>query len=348
MDDLPVFLHNQISKTGAKKNLILWYDYLNPTHSNVHRTVMRFVEGESYVIQPVQSPRQAVQQLRIVKSPKEIEAMRKTAEIGSKAMKETIRTSSRGKMSEAKIFATLDYESRMMDADSLAYPPVVAAGDNANIIHYTRYSKEPIDKKDMILVDCGCDYGGYASDITRTWPMSGCFDPHQKNLYEAVLDIQLQLIEKLSGSNAAEHQSVDKLYRSMLTILGEHLLDLGIISHEVARDEAKLHAACNEFCPHHVAHYLGMDVHDTALISRNIPLPENCVITIEPGIYIPRHPPPNSKYLSLAPEHFRGLGVRIEDDILIAKESHSSQLSCEVLSKDCPKNVKEIEELIQA
>ena len=87
----------------------------------------------------------------------------------------------------------------------------------------------------MILVDCGCDYGGYASDITRTWPMSGRFDPHQKLLYEAVLDIQLQLIEKLSGSNAAEHQSVDKLYRIMLTILGERLVDLGIISHEVAR-----------------------------------------------------------------------------------------------------------------
>ena len=87
----------------------------------------------------------------------------------------------------------------------------------------------------MILVDCGCDYGGYASDITRTWPMSGRFDAHQKLLYEAVLDIQLQLIEKLSGSNAAEHQSVDKLYRSMLTILGERLVDLGIISHEVAR-----------------------------------------------------------------------------------------------------------------
>ena len=80
-------------------------------------------------------------------------------------------------------------------------------------------------------MDCGCDYGGYASDITRTWPVLGRFDPHQKLLYEAVLDIQLQLIEKLS----AEHQSVDKLYRIMLTILGERLLDLGIISHEVAR-----------------------------------------------------------------------------------------------------------------
>merc|ERR1712029_381858 len=131
----------------------------------------------------------------------------------------------------------------------------------------------------MILVDCGCDYGGYASDITRTWPISGCFNPTQKLLYEAVLDIQLKLIENLSGS--AKILSVDKLYRNMLKLLGERLLDLGIINQEVARDEAKLQAACNEFCPHHVSHYLGMDVHT-----------------------VPRHPPANSKYLSLAPEHF--------------------------------------------
>ena len=133
----------------------------------------------------------------------------------------------------------------------------------------------------------------------------------------------------------------------MLTFLGENLLDLGIITPEVAKDEAKLHAACNEFCPHHVSHYLGMDVHDTALISRNIPLPENSVITMEPGIYIPRHPPANSKYLSLVPEYFRGLGARIEDDILITKDTLSNQLSCEILSKDCPKSVKDIEELME-
>ena len=280
MDDLPIFLQSQISQSA--KNLILWYDYLNPLHTNLHRIVMRFVEGSNVVAQPVQSPRQAVQQLRLIKGPKEIEAMRKTAHIGAEAITETIRSTA-NHMSETQIFAKLDYESRMRHADFLAYPPVVASGDNANTIHYTRYSKDTMNINDLILVDCGCDYGGYASDITRTWPISGKFETHQKLLYEAVLDIQLSLIEKLV--NAAETESVDKLYRSMLNLLGEHLLDLGIITHEISRDEARLNAACSEFCPHHVSHYLGLDVHDTALISRNIPLEEGMIITMEPGIY---------------------------------------------------------------
>ena len=115
----------------------------------------------------------------------------------------------------------------------------------------------------LILVDCGCDFGGYASDITRTWPLSGRFDTYQKLLYQAVLDIQIELIEKVSTN--AEEQTVDKLYRTMLTALGERLVDLGIINQDIANDEAKLQAACNEFCPHHVSHYLGMDVHDTGI-----------------------------------------------------------------------------------
>lgn len=167
MDDLHNFLHSQISKSA--KNLILWYDYLNPTHTTVHGILMRFVEGSNVVAQPavhVQSPRQAVQQLRLIKSPREIEAMRKTAHIGAEAISETIRSTSMH-LSETQIFAKLDYECRMRDADFLAYPPVVAAGDNSNIIHYTRYTTANFDRNDLILVDCGCDFGGYASDITR-------------------------------------------------------------------------------------------------------------------------------------------------------------------------------------
>ncbi len=103
--------------------------------------------------------------------------------------------------------------------------------------------------------------------------------------------------------------------------------------------------ASSEFCPHHVSHYLGMDVHDTNLISRNIPLEEGMVLTVEPGIYIPRDGA-KSKYLGEVPGEFLGVGVRIEDDILIVRDSETDKLSCEVLSRACPKKVQDIESLL--
>ena len=162
-------------------------------------------------------------------------------------------------------------------------------------------------------------------------------------IYEAVLDIQEQLIACLTLD--AGKESVDKLYKKMQAILGEKLTELGLVSQEVANDPAKLNAACTEFCPHHVSHYLGMDVHDTSLISRNLPLEEGMVITVEPGIYIPLKSPLMSKYLSQVPPHFRGIGVRIEDDVLITK-TNKNQLTCEVLSQACPKSVDGIEALV--
>ena len=339
MDELPSFLHSQIVQSA--KNLVLWYDYLNPTHANVHRILMRFVEGSNVVNQPVQSPKQAVHQLQLIKSPREIQAMRQTCKIGAETIMETIR-SSRAFQSETQIFAKLDYESRMRGADFLSFPPVVAEGDHDNTIHYTSYSKLPMDEDNLMLVDCGSDYGGYCSDITRTWPISGKFNPCQKLVYQAVLDIQDKIIQELNHGNAAK-QTIDNLYRKMQSVMGQHLADIGLVSQDVARDPLKLAAACNEFCPHHVSHYLGMDVHDTALVSRNIPLQEGMVITVEPGIYIPRHPAATSKYLSRVPEEFRGMGVRIEDDVLITRHPH-----CEVLSQACPKNLEDIEELVGA
>lgn len=339
MDDLPGLF--ELCK--SQKNLLLWYDYLNPSHANVHRTVMRFVEGSNVVAQPVQSPRQAVQELRLFKSPKEVEIMRKTCFIGAEALASAIHASS-SHQSEAAIFAKIDYESRMRDADFLAYPPVVAAGDHANTIHYTANTVARFqDKSDLILVDAGCDYGGYASDITRTWPLCGKFSPPQKLIYEAVLDVQEKLISCLTLD--AGKETVDNLYKKMQTSLGEKMASIGLVSEEVANDPIKLNAACTEFCPHHVSHYLGMDVHDTSLISRNVPLEEGMVITVEPGIYIPLRSPLTSKYLSQVPPHFRGIGVRIEDDVLITRRNKDS-LTCEVLSRACPKSVGDIEALV--
>ena len=307
---------------------------------------MRLIEGSQFVNQPVQSPRMAVQRQRLIKSPKEIVAMRKACQISAEAINSTMSTTLEHN-SETKLFAKLDYESRVRGADFLAYPPVVASGNNANIIHYTRYSKNKFDRFDqqLVLVDCGCDVGGYVSDITRTWPLSGKFSPHQKLIYEVVLDIQQRLLSSLS-ENAAT-LTIDQLYRKMQALIGEHLLNLGLIPQELAHDEFRLSEASGEFCPHHVSHYLGLDVHDTSLISRNIPLEEGMVITVEPGIYIPKNPTGSAnRYLSKVPSNFRGIGVRIEDDILITRKG--KDLSCEILSSGTPRQISDIEELVNS
>merc|ERR1719273_1126736 len=98
---------------------------------------------------------------------------------------------------EAELFATVDFRCKMLGAQFLAYPPVVAAGNNANTIHYIQNTRAKFDRSDLVLVDAGCDYGGYSSDITRTWPLSGKFNSYQKLIYDAVLDIQTQLITLL-------------------------------------------------------------------------------------------------------------------------------------------------------
>lgn len=299
MDELPGVLSNW----RHTKNLSLWYDYLNPSHQNVHRVVMQFMEGLDTRSQTFHSPRQHLHQLRLRKSPREIKATRQSAHIAATSIAEAIKTS-RYHDSETKICAKLDYECRIRGADFLSYPPVVAAGENANIIHYTQYSDNPIAEGDLILVDCGCDFGGYTSDITRTWPLSGQFSQPQKLIYEAVLDVQESLIRKVAVDAGGE--TVDRLYKEMLTLLGEKLIDIGLIPRKIASDKIEVDAATREFCPHHVTHYLGLDVHDTALISRNIALEENMVITVEPGIYIPKRA--RSKYLSKVPDIFKGIG----------------------------------------
>ena len=304
MDNLGAFIESQINTN--QKNFIFWYDYLNLSHIQTHRIAMRFVQGTDTTNHSVHSPCQSVQQLRLIKKTRERDIMKRTCQIGAESITEAIRDTSQ-LTSEAQVFAKIEYEAKMRDADFLAYPPVVAAGNNANTIHYTINSRTKFkDRNDLILVDAGCDYGGYCSDITRTWPLSGKFSPNQRLIYDAVLDIQTQLISILKED--AENQTVDRLYRKMQTVLGEKLVDLGLVSDEVAKDETKLSVACQEFCPHHVSHYLGMDVHDTKLIKRNISLQDGMVITMEPGIYIPLMPPPDSKYLSLVPNQFRGIG----------------------------------------
>lgn len=143
---------------------------------------------------PVNSVTEFVHSMRLFKSPAEQQLMRKTCQIASEAINSVMRNAKAGQ-SEHHLFAMVDYKCRMLNASHLAYPPVVAAGNNATTIHYIN-NTQLIKEGDLILMDAGCEYGGYTSDITRTWPITGSFTEPQKILYDIVYQVQSDLLGK--------------------------------------------------------------------------------------------------------------------------------------------------------
>ncbi|KAK6057345.1 aminopeptidase P domain protein [Cooperia oncophora] len=233
-----------------------------------------------------------IDELRLVKSPNEVQSMRDVCTIGSQVVTSTI-AGCRGFDSEAAIGGLLEFEAKRRGAEMLAYPPVIAAGQRANTIHYLD-ANQGIEKSDCVLMDAGCDLNGYVSDVTRCFPISGTFSSAQRTLYDALLYVHEQLL-------AYAHDS-EKVAESL--------------------------------CPHHVSHYLGMDVHDCTSISRDIDVPHGTVFTIEPGLYVPKD--------SQFPEEFHGIGLRIEDDVVATAEG------IEVLTDAVPRSPSEIEYLMRS
>lgn len=178
--------------------------------------------------------------------------------------------------------------------------------------------------------ETGCEYGGYSSDITRTWPINGTFTPAQRVLYEVVHTVQREILVVASET---ENITLDQLFETMCFRLGKYLQEIGVISKSLNEVEAARQATF-KFCPHHVSHYLGMDIHDTPLIQRNRPLKNGMVFTVEPGVYIP------ADCLDV-PKEFRGIGIRIEDDVVYKDNG------IEVLTSDCIKDLTKLEQFLK-
>ncbi|XP_013791183.1 probable Xaa-Pro aminopeptidase 3 [Limulus polyphemus] len=304
-------------------NFVLWYDFLNPPLPNVNELLKSFMSSLHHT--EFESPIPLIQQLRLIKSESEIKLMQHSAEIACESLTEVMKSSHPG-VNETQLYAKMDFECRIRGAERLAYPPVVAGGSRANIIHYIA-NNQRILPGDMVLMDAGCEYHSYASDLTRTWPVSGKFTCPQQDLYEIVLIIQKELIEL-----CCEMSNLDQLFHTMCQLMGTKLQELGLVSGKLGKIE--LAKIAYNFCPHHVSHYLGMDVHDTRIIScdySSIYLPGSTVITI-PGIYIK---PENHQ----VPAQYRGMGIRIEDDILI------TDVGPEILTSRCPKTIADIEKI---
>lgn len=268
-------------------------------------------------------------EMRRVKSLAEAAHMRRAATITEEGHRLAMRLAKPG-VNEYEVEALLQRVFRERGAERQAYRPIVGSGANATILHYIKNDRVMQDG-DLLLIDAGCEYNYYAADVTRTFPVNGKFTSAQKRVYEVVLAAQEQAIA------AAQPGAVfDDLHAICLRVITEGLIELGLIAGplEVALAEERYKA----FFMHSTGHYLGMDVHDVGTYSlhgKPRPFDPGVVVTIEPGIYIARD---NTD----VPAEYRGIGVRIEDDILITPDG------AENLTASIPKSVVDVEAAVMA
>ncbi|KAH8326788.1 xaa-Pro aminopeptidase 3 [Drosophila kikkawai] len=317
-------LENVLTKRAADLKPHLWFDQKSSDLPPLVENMLRLSSTEQRPLLPAYTFLEA---MRLLKSPAEMQLMRRTCDIAARSFNEVMAESRPGQ-SEHHLFAAIDFKCRMRDASYLAYPPVVAAGRNATVIHYISNS-QMVQPQDLVLMDAGCEYGGYTSDITRTWPASGEFTDPQRTLYEMLHQLQADIIGTVMRPGG---ETLDQLFETTCYRLGKYLQEIGLVSKSLS-DYKELAGQGYRFCPHHVSHYLGMDVHDTPHVPRNTRIVPGMVFTVEPGIYI-------GQDCGDVPPEFRGIGIRIEDDLLIDERGQ-----VEVLTDVCVKDPRALEEL---
>ena len=267
-------------------------------------------------------------EMRVIKRPEEIETMRRAAAISVQAHQRAMRASRPGRR-EYEIEAEMLHEFRRQGADAPAYTPIVAAGERACVLHYVS-NDGVLRDGDLLLVDAGCELEGYASDITRTFPVSGVFTGPQRAIYELVLAAQAAAIEAVRPGNTwnLPHDAAVK-------VLTQGMIDLGLLQGTLA--SALETEAYKKFYMHRTGHWLGLDVHDAGDYKRDGAwrvLEPGMVLTVEPGCYV--------RPGDGVPERFANIGVRIEDDVAV------TAAGCEILSTGAPKGVADIEVLMRA
>jgi Xaa-Pro aminopeptidase len=265
--------------------------------------------------------------MRLYKSRSEIATMRKAARISAAAHRQLMQRCRPG-MQEYQLQADFEHACASKGATRQAYPAIVGGGNNACILHYIENNAR-LEEGDLVLVDAGCELDCYASDITRTFPVSGKFSEPQRLLYQLVLDAQHAAIDAVRPGNSwhAPHETAVK-------VLTRGLVKLGLLKGQPAQLVRK--EAYSKFYMHKTGHWLGMDVHDVGdykVDGEWRMLEPGMVLTIEPGLYIPEG-------MRGVAKKWQGIGIRIEDDVLVTKEGH------DVLTSDAPKEVDEIEALM--
>ncbi len=274
----------------------------------------------------IRDVRVELDEMRLIKDAREIDDMRRAADISAAAHRRAMRTAAPGRF-EYEIEAELAHEFRRCGAQAPAYSPIVAGGANACILHYVGNS-QPLQDGDLLLIDAGCEFDSYAADITRTFPVSGKFSPAQRDVYELVLAAQRAAIGKIAPGNAW-----DAPHEAAVRVLAQGMLDLRLLSGSV--DGIVESGAYRRFYMHRTGHWLGMDVHDAGeykVDGQWRPLQPGMTLTVEPGCYI--------RAADDVPPALRNIGVRIEDNALV------TAAGCEILTVAAPNTVSEIEALM--
>lgn len=280
-------------------------------------------------------PRPILDKMRRIKSPKEIEFMLESAKIASSAHVEAMKVSHSG-IGEWEIQSVI--EGHFMNCKSQwSYPSIVGGGENGTILHYNT-NKSVVNDGELVLVDAGCEVHGYASDVTRTWPVNGKFTDPQREIYELVLKAELAGIEACQKGS-----SWLSIHTAASQVLAAGLIKLGILDcsiDDAIGDPEKFDGPYRNFFMHGTGHFLGLDVHDVGGgrkgdDDKGPVLEPGMVLTVEPGLYFG-----GWRTDVKIPERYSKIGIRIEDDILITEEGPV------VLTSDCPKTIEEIEALV--
>jgi Xaa-Pro aminopeptidase len=278
----------------------------------------------------LEDPAPVLHPMRQVKSATELEWMRQAAQIAVEAHNHA-RAYAKPGLYEYQVQAEIEHFFRMRGAMGPAYPSIVASGANACVLHYTENTRQMQDGE-LLLIDAGCAYEYYNSDITRTFPINGKFTPEQQTLYEIVLAAQLEAIAQVQPGTPYK-QTHDAAVR----VIVEGLMELGLLQGDI--EEIIKEEKYKPFYMHRTGHWLGLDVHDVGVYQHSEEIPHNLepgqVLTVEPGIYISPYIKPVEGQPEVDPK-WHGIGIRIEDDVLV------TATGCEILTAGVPKTVAEI------
>ena len=276
----------------------------------------------------IRDVRKLLDEMRLIKDASELATMRKAADISADAHKRAMRAARPGRF-ENEIEAELLHEFRARGSQAPAYTSIVAGGANACVLHYIA-NDAPLRDGDLLLIDAGCELDGYASDITRTFPVNGRFSGPQRDIYELVLAAQAGAIAQVKTGNSWQDP-----HDAAVKVLAQGFVDLGLCTGSV--DSVIESGDYRRFYMHRTGHWLGMDVHDCGDYKREgdwRKLEPGMVLTVEPGCYVR---PGNT-----VPERFWNIGVRIEDDAVVTAQG------CEIITARAPKRVDDIEALMRS
>ncbi len=269
-------------------------------------------------------PRSILHEMRLVKEPAELDVMRRAADVSREAHHAAAALAHEG-VFEYELEAVLDYTFRRRGARGPAYPSIVGGGANAAILHYVQ-NDQKLRSGELVLVDAGCELEGYASDVTRTWPVGGRYEGARRALYEVVLDAQLAALAAVRPG-----ATLEEIHDIAVRRLVGGMLELGLVSGSL--DECIAGGSWRRYYMHRTSHWLGLDVHDVgAYVADGKPreLRPGMVFTVEPGLYVA----PDDE---AADPRWRGIGVRIEDDVLV------TPVACEILTSAIPKTPEDAE-----